>query len=204
MGALRQSSRRTISELLSGGKYESAKIRVEQIIRDDFMMESMEIVELYCELLLGRFALFDQHKPTNECEPSLIEPVATIVYSAPRMNIHELLQLRDGLGSRFGKEFITNVSENKFHQVNSRVIQKLSIYAPDPFLVEQYLKEIAKFYEIPWTFDTFNTTEELIDNESNHSQVSPVHITLNPPTQNGSPDFDSLAKRFEALKKRSP
>lgn len=203
MEALRQSFRRTISELLTEGKYESAKIRVEQIIRDDFMMEAMEIVELYCELLLGRFALFDQHKPTNECEPSLIESVATIIYSAPRMNIHELLQLRDGLSARFGKEFVTNTSENKLHQVNSKVIQKLSIYAPDPFLVEQYLKEIAKFYEIPWTFDTSITTEELINSQSNHSQVSFMSIIPNLPVQNGSPDFDSLAKRFEALKKRS-
>ncbi len=211
MAALRQSARRGISELLAAGKDESARIRVEQIIRDDFMSEAMEIVELYCQLVIGRYALFEQHQPSHICEPSLVEAVSTIIYAAPRMNIQELLRVKEGFGAKFGKDFVHQAAENKNEQVNSKIIQKLSIYAPEPFLVEQYLKEIAKFYEIPWsgkspTIDLLTgqqpQTTSAIDPISNNNTLSnntTVPDTSTPTTL----DFDSLAKRFEALKKRS-
>jgi vacuolar protein sorting-associated protein IST1 len=41
-----------------------------------------------------------------------------------------------------------NSLENKENLVNPRLVHKLTIQTPDPFLVEQYLKEIAKMYNI--------------------------------------------------------
>lgn len=53
--AITKQQRRQLSELLSQGKESSSKIRVENIIRDDIYIELLEILELYCELLLARF-----------------------------------------------------------------------------------------------------------------------------------------------------
>ena len=46
-------SRKEIADYLQIGKPERAKIRVEHIIREDYLVEAMEIVEMYCDLLLG-------------------------------------------------------------------------------------------------------------------------------------------------------
>jgi vacuolar protein sorting-associated protein IST1 len=58
--SLNQAARKEISNLLASGKEESARIRVEHVIREDYNMEALEILELYCELLLARFGLLEQ------------------------------------------------------------------------------------------------------------------------------------------------
>ncbi|KAJ5291951.1 hypothetical protein N7478_001202 [Penicillium angulare] len=52
--------RRELSHLLSEGRDASARIRVENVISTDIGVEVMEIVELYCELLLARANVLDQ------------------------------------------------------------------------------------------------------------------------------------------------
>jgi vacuolar protein sorting-associated protein IST1 len=64
--ALAKQSRRELAHLLEQGKEESARIRVENIIRDDLFVEMLEIIELYCELLLARFGLLEQMSSPNQ------------------------------------------------------------------------------------------------------------------------------------------
>ncbi|KAJ5575372.1 hypothetical protein N7450_009271 [Penicillium hetheringtonii] len=52
--------RRELSQLLSEGRESSARIRVENVIATDIAVEVMEMVELYCELLLARANVLDQ------------------------------------------------------------------------------------------------------------------------------------------------
>ncbi|GFV18665.1 IST1 homolog [Trichonephila clavipes] len=59
---LAQKSRREIADYLANGKLERSKIRVEHIIREDYLVEAMELVEMYCDLLLARFGLVQQMK----------------------------------------------------------------------------------------------------------------------------------------------
>jgi vacuolar protein sorting-associated protein IST1 len=54
--ALNQQQRKDIAALLEKGKQESARIR------EDFTIEALEILEIYCELLLTRFGLIEQLK----------------------------------------------------------------------------------------------------------------------------------------------
>lgn len=55
-------SRKEIADFIVCGKAERAKIRIEHIIREDYMVEAMEMVEMYCDLLLARFGLLQQMK----------------------------------------------------------------------------------------------------------------------------------------------
>ena len=48
-------TRKEIAKLLERDKGELARIRVEQIIREDYIIETLEILELYCSLLVSRF-----------------------------------------------------------------------------------------------------------------------------------------------------
>lgn len=59
---LAQKARREIADFIAAGKTERAKIRVEHIIREDYMVEAMELLEMYCDLLLARFGLIQQMK----------------------------------------------------------------------------------------------------------------------------------------------
>lgn len=59
---LAQKARKEIADYLSSGKDERARIRVEHIIREDYLVEAMEILELYCDLLLARFGLIQSMK----------------------------------------------------------------------------------------------------------------------------------------------
>jgi vacuolar protein sorting-associated protein IST1 len=52
-----QNMRREIGQLLKQSKYESARVRVEHIIREDFLVEALELLHLYVDMLLARFGL---------------------------------------------------------------------------------------------------------------------------------------------------
>lgn len=54
-------SRKEIADYISTGKVERAKIRVEHIIREDYLVEAMEILEMYCDLLLARLVALTVH-----------------------------------------------------------------------------------------------------------------------------------------------
>lgn len=62
LAELAQKARKEIADYLSAGKDERARIRVEHIIREDYLVEAMEILELYCDLLLARFGLIQSMK----------------------------------------------------------------------------------------------------------------------------------------------
>ncbi|KAE8401931.1 regulator of Vps4 activity in the MVB pathway-domain-containing protein [Aspergillus pseudonomiae] len=53
--------RRELSQLLAENKDASARIRVENVIATDIAVEVMEMVELYCELILARANVLDQN-----------------------------------------------------------------------------------------------------------------------------------------------
>ncbi|KAI8983434.1 regulator of Vps4 activity in the MVB pathway-domain-containing protein [Pilobolus umbonatus] len=162
--SLNQQNRREIGLLLEKGKEESARIRVEHIIRDDLLIEALESLELYCDLLLARFGLLESYKT---CEESISEAVNTIMWAAPRVGeVKELSLVRDQLASKFGKEFMLQAMENDNEQVNPRIIVKLQVNAPDPFLVERYLDEIARTYDINWRSHIIHDNNDTEDDES--------------------------------------
>lgn len=142
--AIAKQQRRDMAQLLEQGKYESARIRVENIIRSDLTTELLEVLELYCELLLARVGLMEP----KECDPGLEEAVKSLIYSAPRTEIKELQQCRQLLVEKYGKEFSLVAMENKDGKVPDRVLRKLRVEPPGTELVESYLKAIAAAYDV--------------------------------------------------------
>lgn len=59
---LAKTTRRDIAAQLERGKVESARIKVEQVLGEDTHVELLEVLELYCELLLARFGLLEATK----------------------------------------------------------------------------------------------------------------------------------------------
>ncbi|KAL8842907.1 MAG: hypothetical protein Q9170_000311 [Blastenia crenularia] len=144
--AIAKQQRRQMAQLLEMGKEESARIRVENIIRSDITTELLEILELYCELLLARIGLLEP----RECDPGLEEPIKSIIHAAPRTDVRELQQARQLLVEKYGKDFALEAIENSDGKVAERVLKKLKVEPPDPELVTLYLTEIAKTYGVDW------------------------------------------------------
>ncbi|ERS99171.1 uncharacterized protein SPSK_04391 [Sporothrix schenckii 1099-18] len=144
--ALAKVARRNMAQLLDAGKEDSARIRVENIIRSDITSELHEILELYCELLIARAGLLDSHT----CDPGLEEAVKSIIYAAPKTEIKELQVVRQLLGERYGKEFVLAAMENTDNKVSPKVVRKLSVVPPPEELVNGYLEEIARAYGVQW------------------------------------------------------
>lgn len=135
-----------MAQLLEAGKVESAKIRVENIIRSDINTELLEILELYCELLLARTGLMEG--PT--CDAGLEEPIKSLIYAAPRTEVKELQQVRALLMEKYGKEFALQAIENTDGMISEKVVKKLAVKPPPQELVIGYLEEIARTYGVDW------------------------------------------------------
>jgi vacuolar protein sorting-associated protein IST1 len=141
-----KAARRSMAQLLESGKVASARIRVENIIRTDILIELHEILELYCELLIARAGLLD----SPVCDPGLEEAVKSIMYAAPKTEIKELQTVRLLLAEKYGKEFLIAAMENTDGKVSEKVVKKLMVTPPRDELIQGYLEEIAKAYGVDW------------------------------------------------------
>ncbi|KAI5967325.1 IST1 [Candida margitis] len=146
--ALTKQQRRQLAELLKTGKESSAKIRVENIIRDDIYIELLEFLELYCELLLARLNMI-LDRPT--CDPSLLEAASSLIYSAHSTDLKELVLIRDILIYKYGTEFGKDALENKDGHVPDKIVRRCGVEPPSEDLVNMYLIEIALAYNVPYS-----------------------------------------------------
>eukprot|EP00096_Caligus_rogercresseyi_P004174 TRINITY_DN1833_c0_g1_i3.p1 TRINITY_DN1833_c0_g1~~TRINITY_DN1833_c0_g1_i3.p1 ORF type:complete len:302 (+),score=100.05 TRINITY_DN1833_c0_g1_i3:40-945(+) len=163
---LAMKSRSEIADLIRNGKIDRAKIRVEHIIREDYLVEAMELVELYCDLLLARFGLLQS---SSQVDCGLVEAVSTLIWCAPRLSsdVGELTTIAKHLCLKYGEPFAQVCRENRDENVSERIVHKLSVEAPPKLTVEKYLIEIAKYYDVPYEPDPqvmrHDAEQQLID-----------------------------------------
>jgi len=133
---------------------------------------------------------------------------------------------------KYGREFSLGAMENRDNCVSDRVMKKLVLSTPSPELVDAYLFEIAKGYGVNWTppkkegdvepketereekgIDEKKDKEEVLGSVKAkvEADVKVPKLPDIPPTEDPEPkgkeekpmdEFEALAKRFEALKKR--
>jgi vacuolar protein sorting-associated protein IST1 len=152
---LAQKSRTEIAEFLLNDKEDRARIKVESIIREDFVVEAYELLEMFCELLLARFGVIQQMK---EIDDGIAEAVASLLWVAPRISheVGEFKIISAQLEQKYGKQYAETARMNQLPEpsrVSQKLIQKLSVTAPSKLLVEKYLIEIAKCAGIDFTPD---------------------------------------------------
>jgi vacuolar protein sorting-associated protein IST1 len=137
-----------IAKLLELGKEEKARIRAEHLIREDFTMEALEIIQLLCELVHERCKHLVHEK---ECPADLLGAVATLIYSARRVDVSELDIVHRQLIKKYGTKFAEEVTREDGGAVNPRIIEKLAVRPPSAEAVVEYLKRIAAEFNIEWT-----------------------------------------------------
>ncbi|KAK6060538.1 hypothetical protein COOONC_01798 [Cooperia oncophora] len=162
-------ARTEIAEYISANKADRARIRVEHIIREDYLVEAFEILEMYCDLLLARFGLIEQMKTLDD---GIAEAVISIMWAAPRIatdiaefkgGIGKISKLRffhkivlqaisDQLTIKYGKPFAEAARANQLEfpaKVSPKLIAKLSAAAPPKL----YMIEIAASAGVPFVPD---------------------------------------------------
>ncbi|XP_068490504.1 uncharacterized protein [Phaseolus vulgaris] len=126
----------------------------------------------------------------RECPSELREAIASIIFAAPRCSdVPDLLHIKNLFTTKYGKEFVSAVSELRPDSgVNRTIIEKLSVTAPPGEVKLKVLREIAEEYNIGW--DSSKTEAEFRKNHEDllggakqvSAGVTPSHI----PSRNGS------------------
>lgn len=141
--------RREISVLLESGQDQTARIRVEHVIREEKMMAAFDLIEIYCELIIARLPIIESQKT---CPIDLKEAITSIVFASPRCgDVPELVDARKQFSEKYGKEFITTAIELRPEcGVSRMLVEKLSAVAPDVQTKTKILSAIAKEYNVEW------------------------------------------------------
>jgi len=206
--------KKEIAELLQAEKEQLARVKVTTVIFDDYMIEALNIVEVYCETILARAQLLSVQKV---CPSDLKEAVCNIIYAAPYLAMEETTKLRAAFIKRYGKDFMLECEQNGY--LNQKLVTRLQHKPPDEALINFYLSAIAKKHNIDWgipvgtlptTLPTPQPTPEPIhfptpfDQQPHGPSTSLYHVgpgqfpaSAAPP--GGEDEVDALEARLRAL-----
>ncbi|XP_042023248.1 uncharacterized protein LOC121770577 isoform X1 [Salvia splendens] len=163
-------ARSDVVQFLTNNTHDRALLRVEQVIKEQNMLDVFVVLEGYCHLLVERVSLFEHNKLVigflsddddnphaftltsisislygRFCPEELLEAVSTLIFASTRCgDFPELQELRSIFTLRFGREFAARAVELRNNcGVNPKVIQKLSTRMPSLENKMKVLKEIA-------------------------------------------------------------
>lgn len=136
-------ARSDVVQLLNLGHEDRALLRVEQVIKEQNMLDAFAMIEGYCLLLTERVELIEHDN--RECPEELKEAISSLIFAASRCGeFPELQQMRALFTSRYGKEFTSRAVELRNNcGVNPKMIQKMSTRQPSLEARMKVLKEIA-------------------------------------------------------------
>ena len=176
-------ARPEIADYVRNAKVDRARVRVEHIIREDYMVEAMELVEMYADLLAGRVGLMKQSKALDE---GLKTPISTLIWATPRLvqYCQEIKVVHDILGAYYGKKYVEACRNNDVGTVCERVMQKLDVRPPKKILVERYLIEICKSADVDFTPDPRIMASE-IEQTANLIDTDFMEFNQQPPPGSG-------------------
>ncbi|KAL5828438.1 hypothetical protein ACOSQ3_017906 [Xanthoceras sorbifolium] len=182
-------ARSDVVELLQQGHHERALLRVEHVIKEQNMLDAFMMMESYCNLLIERIHLIEQHKV---CPEELKETISSLIYAASRCGeFPELQEIRALFTSRYGKEFVGRAIELRNNcGVSHKMIQKLSTRQPELENRMKVLKEIASENSIILQLEgvsPFPTEEKLdVSKKQNQADLDTSPYSAQPEPSDGS------------------
>ncbi|XP_050221346.1 uncharacterized protein LOC126671608 [Mercurialis annua] len=162
-----------VLQLLQQGHHQRALIRVEQVIKEQNMVDVYVLMEGYCNLIGERVHLIEHDR---NCPEELREAISSLLYASTRCgDFPELQEIRTVLTSWYGKEFVARATELRNHcGVNPKMIQKLSTKQPDLDNRTKLLKEIASEHNIVLQLEEISIkTEKKPEASTKHSEPDP-------------------------------
>ncbi|CAN6320618.1 unnamed protein product [Urochloa humidicola] len=137
----RSIARSDVGQLLSIGHLDRALLRAEQVIEEDNMLEALDLIELYCKILVEQAAQLEKPK---ECGEEIKEAVAGLMFASARCGeLPELLDARAILADKFGRDFAAAAKDGAPGVVDPTLVRKLSGERPSLEQKRRLAKEIA-------------------------------------------------------------
>lgn len=81
----------------------------------------MELVEMYCDLLITRFGLIEQVKTLDD---GLAEAVSSLLWVAPRLqtDISEMKVVSDLLTQKYGKQYAQAAKDGSLSTISEKLV----------------------------------------------------------------------------------
>lgn len=91
----------------------------------------------------------------RDLDDGLKEAVSSIIWVSLRLHSDcaELKLISDQLTAKYGKPYAMSCMDNTVGTVSTKLMQKMSVQEPPRILVERYLIEIAKNYNVDYEPD---------------------------------------------------
>ncbi|KAL3532583.1 hypothetical protein ACH5RR_006104 [Cinchona calisaya] len=176
--------KRELAQLLESGQDQTARIRVEHVIREEKMMAAYELIDIYCELIVARLPIIESQK---NCPIDLKEAIASVIFASPRCgDIPELVDVKKHFTAKYGKEFVNAAIELRPNCGVSRLlVEKLSAKAPDGQTKVKVLTEIAEEHNIKWDPKSLGQSDvlppdDLLNGPNTFEKSSAVHAEAPP------------------------
>ncbi|XP_021888895.1 IST1-like protein, partial [Carica papaya] len=146
--------KRELAKLLESGQDQTARIRVEHVVREEKTMAAYDLIDIYCELIVARLPIIESQK---NCPIDLKEAIASVIFASLRCaDVPELTDVRKHFTAKYGKEFVNAAVELRPDCGVSRLlVEKLSANAPDGPTKIKILSTIAEENNITWEPKSF-------------------------------------------------
>jgi len=168
-------AKKNIAVLLHNNKTQSARIKVEGIIREENTMKVMEWLEMMCDLVYQRVNLITNEKTPPE---DLMETFCSILYCSERIEIPELMEISKQFHAKYGKEWIKNNAENRSGFVARKIVNALSSKPPSMEAVQKKLVEIATENEVEWDPEAEEETLTIVElKEEEKVETDPILVS---------------------------
>lgn len=150
-----------VAQMLRSGKdNENARIRVEEVIRQEMILTAYARLETYLILIQTRAGML---KKVKDPPLDMLEAICTLAFAAERVkyDLDEIPAIRDvlyskfrhGLCERYGKEFAHTVAQDYSANAcgaNAAVVALLSAMPPSAELKLAKLEQIAEAFAVPF------------------------------------------------------
>eukprot|EP00742_Colponemidia_sp_Colp-10_P020755 GILJ01024239.1.p1 GENE.GILJ01024239.1~~GILJ01024239.1.p1 ORF type:complete len:277 (+),score=47.02 GILJ01024239.1:50-880(+) len=158
-----KAQRRALAELISVGKYDSARVKVEALMREDVSLEGLEALVLFCDLVATRVGVVANSPGISSSKkedsfssvgppPELKESISSILWSSERVSgVLELATVRRQFIAKYGKQFVGSCIANSEFAVNEKILDRLGMGVPSNEAAVRYMEAVATEYGV--TFD---------------------------------------------------
>ncbi|XP_039004860.1 uncharacterized protein LOC120132097 [Hibiscus syriacus] len=187
-----QHLKRELAQLLESGKDQTARIRVEHVVREEKTVAAYNLLEIYCELIVARMPIIESQK---NCPIDLKEAISSVVFASARCEeIPELKDVSKHFTAKYGKEFTSSALELRPNcGVGRMLIEKLSANAPDGPTKLKILTAIAEEHKINWNPESFGAKESKIYDDMLNgpdTNIEATKISVDPPIIQASPSLE--------------
>ncbi|KAJ6707024.1 hypothetical protein OIU85_027382 [Salix viminalis] len=137
--------REDIAQLLKIGQNEAAFARVEQVFKDQSLLDAYDLVDRYCEFIYLHFPYIRRHKDRPK---DINEAVSTLIFAAAWFgDLPELRVIRKLFGKRYGQKFIKDVAAlQSGNLVDHEIMEKLCSKFISDGVKLKLINEIAMDY----------------------------------------------------------